>query len=147
MAFTAGLVHDIGRLVLVSGFAASYEAAIAYQREHDCLPSEAEQAVFGFDHAAVGGLIAEHWKFSPAIVLAIAQHHDPQADRKCKLADVVHVADNMAHALDLTHREDDLVPSLSVAAWSRLGMNEELCLQVFQATEEQHGAVCQSLLT
>lgn len=145
-AFTLGLMHDIGRLVLVSRHAERYAVALDHQRAQDCLASEAERFAFGTDHAVVGAMVAEHWHFAPAIVAAIAGHHDPQASDAMRLADVVHVADNMAHALDLSHQEDDMVPPLSVAAWSRLALNEGICVQVFRAAERQHDAVCQALL-
>ncbi len=146
-AFTLGLMHDIGRLVLVSRYAERYAAALDYQREHDCLISEAEQFAFGTDHAAVGAMVVERWHFAPSVVAAIAGHHDPQATAADRLGDVVHVADNMAHALDLSHWDDDMVPPLSMAAWSRLALTESVCVQVFRATESQHDAVCQALLT
>ena len=146
-AFTLGLMHDIGRLVLVSRYAERYAAALEYQREHDCVVSEAERFAFGTDHAVVGAMVVERWHFAPSVVAAIAGHHDPQETTAKSLADVVHVADNMAHALDLSHLEDDMVPPLSVAAWSRLALTESICVQVFRATESQHDAVCQALLS
>jgi putative nucleotidyltransferase with HDIG domain len=146
-AFTLGLMHDIGQLVLVSRYPELYAAALDYQREHDCVVSEAERFAFGTDHAAVGALVVERWHFAPSVVAAIAAHHDPQMNAAKSLADIVHVADNMAHALDLSHREDDMVPPLSVAAWSRLALTESICAQVFGATESQHESVCQALLS
>ncbi len=145
-AFTLGLLHDVGRLVMVSGYAERYAKVLDYQREHDCLMHVAELAILGTDHAVVGGLVAEHWHFSPIIVAAIAGHHEvPQANAKC-LADVVHVADNMAHALDLSHFENDTVPPLVMSAWARLALTEGLCTQVFLTVESQHEHVCTALL-
>ena len=146
-AFTLGLMHDIGRLLLVSRYAERFAVALEYQKLQDCLTSEAELFAFGTEHAAVGALVAEHWHFAPAIGAAIAQHHDPRQDSVKSLVDVVHVADNMAHALDLSHQEDDGVPPLSMAAWARLALTESTCVQVFRAAESQHDAVCQAILT
>lgn len=146
-AFTLGLMHDIGRLVLVSRYPQRYAAALAYRGEVDCVVSDAERFVFGTDHAVVGAMVVERWHFAPSVVAAIAGHHDPQAGAQKSLVDLLHVADNMAHALDLSHLEDDMVPPLSMAAWSRLALTESVCVQVFRATESQHDAVCQALLT
>lgn len=145
-AFTLGLMHDIGRLVLVSRHAERYAAAIEYQRERDCVMSDAERFAFGTDHAAVGAMVVERWHFAPAVVAAIAAHHEPPADGGRSLTDVLHVADNMAHALDLSHQEYAMVPPLSIAAWSRLALTESICLQVFRATEHEHESVCHALL-
>ena len=145
-AFTLGLLHDIGRLALASAFPKEFSETLRHQREQDRVPLEAERAVLGTDHAVVGGLIAEHWRFAPSIVQAIVTHHDPVAETGASLADLLHVADNMAHALDLSQTEDDMVPPLSMAAWSRLAINEDQCRQIFQQTESQHESVCQALL-
>ncbi|HSV53644.1 MAG TPA: HDOD domain-containing protein [Burkholderiaceae bacterium] len=146
-AFTLGLLHDIGRLALASSFSEQYAQVLQYQREQDCFILEAERAVLGTDHAQVGGLIAEHWRFAPAFVEAIAEHHDPKPAAAARLSDVVHVADNMAHALDLSRLEDDMVPPLSTASWSRFALDERKCRQMFMNTESQHEAVCQALLS
>lgn len=146
-AFTLGLLHDIGRLVLATRYSEQYAAAMAYRQTQDCLNLEAEQFVLGTDHTVVGGLIAEHWNFAPAIVAAITGHHGPPQTPAKNLTDVVHVADNIAHALDLSHHDGDLVPLLSMPAWSRLALTEAAYAQVFSATEEQYESVCQILLT
>jgi putative nucleotidyltransferase with HDIG domain len=143
-AFIVGLLHDIGRLVLVSSFAEPYALALADQRERDAPMLDSERAVLGIDHALAGGLMAEHWRFSPAMVDAIKRHHEPSASG---MSSLVHVADNIVHALDLSHLEDDAVPALSAAAWLSLKLNETQCEQVFRQTEAQTDAVCEALLT
>ncbi len=146
-AFTLGLLHDLGHLVLATHYSPHYAAAMAYQREHDCLNLEAEQFVLGTDHTVVGGLVAEHWNFSPAIVAAITGHHIPPDTPEKSLTDVVHVADNIVHAMDLSRQDGDMVPPLCMAAWSRLGLSESVYTQVFRATEAQYESVCHILLT
>ncbi|MES2926103.1 MAG: HDOD domain-containing protein [Pseudomonadota bacterium] len=145
-AFTLGLLHDIGRLVLVSSYEEEYAQAIAYRTEHDCFMHVAEQHQFGVDHAEVGGLIAEHWHFAPEIVAAIACHHRPRSPAGRGLVDLVHVADNIAHGLDLSHQEDDMVPLLSLDAWGRLSLGEKDYREVFDTVAEQHDVVCHALL-
>jgi len=145
-AFTLGLLHDIGRLVLATAFAPEYAVALKHQREHDLLPLDAERAVLGTDHTVVGGLIAEHWRFSPAIVQAIVVHHTPDDAAASDEIDLLHVADNMAHALGLSHLDDDTVPPLSMPAWTRLALDDSRCKQVFKQAEAQHESVCQALL-
>jgi len=90
-------------------------------------------------------MIAEHWCFAPAIVDAIVSHHEPAPSACASLADVVHVADNIAHALDLSKLDNDIVPPLSMPAWIRLRLDEGQCRAVFQQAEAQHEAVCAAL--
>lgn len=145
-AFTLGLVHDIGRLVLVSTYDEDYAQAIEYRNSHDCLMYAAERHCFGLDHAQVGALLAEHWHFAPDTVAAIAAHHHPPGGIHLGLVDVVHVADNIAHALDLARLDDDLVPPLALQAWSRVRLQDDGYLQVFEVVEQQHEVLCHTLL-
>ena len=76
-AFTAGLLHDIGRLVLVSCFPERYADVIAYREAHDCSLLDAERSAMGIDHVDAGLALAEHWNFSDTMRLAIGGHHEP----------------------------------------------------------------------
>lgn len=146
-AFMAGLLHDIGRLVLVTGFPKQYETAMNYRTEHDCTMLEAERQILSCDHATVGHTLAEHWRFPPVIQMAVAGHHAPDQQWSGGLTNLVHVADAMAHALDLSADEDDLVPSLSPTAWNSLSLDQETVLQVLSETELQFNEMCQILAT
>ncbi len=136
-AFTAGLLHDIGRLVLVSTYPERYAEAIAWRAARDCELLDAERAVLGVDHVAAGVALAGHWNFSDTMKQAIGQHHDPEAPGAGFLATIIHVANAIVHALDIAGEEDDLVPPVSAVAWNALGLNEEAYLHVFRETELQ----------
>ena len=136
-AFTAGLLHDIGRLALASCFPLPYAAAIEWRAARDCQMLDAEKAVLGMDHAEVGARIARHWNFAPVVIEAIAGHHCPASDGQASLVDIVHVADNIAHALDLAAAEDELVPPLSLPSWQRLAVTPEQCERVFHCAESE----------
>ena len=136
-AFTAGLLHDIGRLVLVSSYPALYQQVLTYRDANDCAVLDAERAVLGVDHVVAGVALAEHWNFSDTMKMAIQQHHDPEAPGAGFLATIIHVANAIVHALDLAREENDLVPAVSSAAWTALGLNEEAYLHVFRETELQ----------
>jgi HD-like signal output (HDOD) protein len=96
---------------------------------------EAEQVILGVDHVAAGVALSERWKFSDTMKMAIAYHHEPDVAGAGLLATIVHVAEAIAHALDLAGEPDDLVPAVSSAAWAALGLPEEVYLQVFRETE------------
>ena len=140
-AYTAGLLHDIGRLVLVTQFQAGFESAMAYRARHDCPLLEAEQAVLGIDHARVGEVLMTHWKFPEDMQQALAHHHSPLVGREPMLAVIVIAADAIAHALDLSGNEDDLVPSLPSGLWTQLGLNEATLFDVFKQTEKQFNLI------
>lgn len=146
LAFTVGLLHDIGRLALASTFASDYAEVERWRREQDCAASEAERAVLGLDHAEVGGLIAQRWNFAPAIVDAIRDHHTPPVAPDLGLTGLVHVADATAHALGLGGDADEAVPSLVLPVWTACGLDDAAWIRVFADTEAQFAAICESLL-
>ena len=98
-AFTAGIVHDIGRLGLLVAHPQDYERIIrdAAERCIDLLDFEHEE--FGLDHAEAGRILAERWQL-PAEMAAIAgRHHDPTEGSELTLLRIVHVACRLADAL------------------------------------------------
>jgi putative nucleotidyltransferase with HDIG domain len=134
-AFTAGLLHDIGRLVLVTRFPKEYEKVLDCQTQKDCHLIDAEQAILGIDHVSAGLILAVHWKFADAIQDAIRGHHAPDDKALNSVAAIVHVANVIAHALDLSQTEKELVPLLSKTAWETLALTEEDYLSIFRETE------------
>lgn len=145
-SFTAGLLHDIGRLALAICFPQEFQGAIAYRVAHDCTMQEAERTVLGIDHVEAGLMLAQHWNFSATLRLAIAGHHAPEAAGASALAAIVHVADAVVHALDLTAATDDLVPRVSPAAWATVGLDDHACLQLFRETELYYEEIVASIL-
>jgi putative nucleotidyltransferase with HDIG domain len=146
-AFITGLLHDIGRLVIVTYSAAHYETVVAYRAEHDCYLFEAEQNVLGFDHMTVGRVMMEHWKFPPAILHAVEHHHGLNGDIADTLTATVNLADCIAHGLDLSGDAQDMVPPLSEAGWRALKISETDLSAVFRETEQQFEEACLILVS
>ncbi|MBC7414578.1 MAG: HDOD domain-containing protein [Herminiimonas sp.] len=145
-AFTAGLLHDIGRLVLVSRFPQQYAAALAYRTQLDCDLLDAERAVLSTDHVVVGHALSVQWNFSEVIQKAIAGHHEPDSFGSGSIASIVHIANAIVHALDLGGIDDGLVPPVSQVAWDSLGLQEAEFAAIFRETELQFEAISQAIL-
>jgi putative nucleotidyltransferase with HDIG domain len=136
-AYIAGLLHDIGRLVLISQFQPHYEATMADRALHDGHLLDAEQAVLGLDHTVVGQTLTQHWKFPEAVQQAVASHHAPSSLDLPPLSVVVIAANVMAHALDLSQDPDDLVPPIPTGLWLQLGLKEKTLRNVLTNAEKQ----------
>lgn len=76
-AFTAGLLHDVGTLVLASNLPHQYRDMLAIMQDQGLSEWVAEREVFGATHAEVGGYLLEQWSLSQTIVNAVAYHHEP----------------------------------------------------------------------
>lgn len=75
-AFLYGLLHDIGRIVMVEAMPEEYARVVALARAENKPLWQAEREVIGVDHAELGGRLAQRWRLNAAMVEAIAGHHD-----------------------------------------------------------------------
>lgn len=122
-AFTAGLLHDIGKLVHIQLFKDEFAMVLQTVGADDCLIMEAERRVMGVSHAETGGWLAERWSFPPSISAAIRLHHQPeQAREHRRLVMVVHLSDILARAIGLGSGGDMRLPVVSEDAWRELGV-------------------------
>lgn len=136
-AFTAGLLHDVGKLVMYSaqpGLAAQVQASCA---ETMLSAHEAERQVCGVDHAEVGARVLAHWRLPASIERAAAEHHTGGPDGADPLSDIVHLADIIAHAADEGSYEKGLDRIGPTGAFCRLGLQEGACQAAFGDLAEE----------
>lgn len=124
--FVAGLLHEIGHLVIVAG-AREQARAVAERVAATGAPwIECEQAVMGTDHTEVGGALMIAWNLPESLQQAVTWHHDPfRGGRYIGEASAVHVAEVMAHGLGWGRCGDGLVPTFRPEAWERIGLDAE----------------------
>jgi HD-like signal output (HDOD) protein len=131
--FLAGLMHDIGKLLMLQRAADDYVKILKRVEQEGCDFRTAEQEAFVCDHTEVGQLIAERWNFTKELTAAIRQHHEPWLEgAPPTLARLVYAADTLAHSLGIGHprgwkrfqqksteRLEELWPQLQVTAGER----------------------------
>ena len=78
-AFTAGLLHDIGKVV-IDQYAPKDSVQIMQKVEKGMAPREAEVEVLGIDHTKIGAWISERWKLPQALCWVIEFHHEPESE-------------------------------------------------------------------
>jgi HD-like signal output (HDOD) protein len=126
-AFTAGLLHDVGRIVIASNLPDQYASVVAKARETHRLMHEEEVSQLGVSHAQVGAYLLGVWGMPAPLVEAVALHHVPtQAfTREFSLLTAVHVADVLVHEME--PRLDGLAsPQLDMLHLKTLNLEDKL---------------------
>lgn len=122
--FVAGLLHDVGRLILLKRQPRHMARVFHLARLEKTPLIQAERRLFGYDHTQVAAAAVTAWKLPPLIGEAIRLHHDPAGSPDSPLeASVVHLADLMTIALEIGSNGSCHVPPLCAAAWERLGLS------------------------
>lgn len=125
VAFTAGLLHDFGKLVIAPFLTAEKQAAIRRLIEEEGRSRvEAEAQILGADHCATGAGLLASWRVPEGIIEAVANHHHPPLEPQPRLSAIVHVANCMAHLAGSApgweayalRAEDDVAVALQISA-------------------------------
>ncbi|TVR50272.1 MAG: HDOD domain-containing protein [Gemmatimonadales bacterium] len=136
--FLAGLLHDLGRLVLLLEGRGMMREAMEMARGDGLPLHEAERRCFGFDHAQVGQHLMERWRLGPALEEAVAFHHVPiLATRSLGETAAVHLADLFANTLAWGHSGAPFPAPLAPEAWVRSGLHPGEVSSLLQRVERQ----------
>lgn len=109
LIFTAALLKDIGKVILSQHVGDSYEKINTLVAEEGFSFREAEKEVIGIDHAELGGMVAETWKFSQKMVEIIRNHHHPDESLESYLETaIVYLADTLCLMMGIGGGSDGL---------------------------------------
>ena len=114
-AFVAGVLHDIGKLILIEYFGDEFTEALELAESEGLAIGDAEEQVLGVSHADVGAWLAEKWNLPPNLVHAIAYHHrpfEPDADKPEDLVILTHMGDALIRHLRVGNSGDQQLASL-----------------------------------
>ena len=133
----AGLLHDIGKVILILQFHEHYEEAMKQAEYRGILISEAEKDIFSVTHADAGTWMTQKWRFPGNLTEAISCHHRPhQAKRAPIETAIVHLSDILVRARGFGFAGDNLVPVMNPSAWERLDMTESDLKDILKETED-----------
>jgi len=113
-AFTASLMHDVGKLVLARFLDGEHIVSLRAAQDEGTPLRFAEVQHLGIDHAEVGAAVVAHWKLPERLRVAVQHHHTP-AETDDPLASAVHLADVIGHraeaaVIGVLGNEADVVP-------------------------------------
>ncbi len=145
--FVAGLLHDLGRLVVLTRVPKKANEIMVLYRSRRILMRDAEREVLGFDHAEIGEELLRTWHYPVNLVQAVAHHHTPMAAGFFQLeSSVVHLADYLVHGMQIGNSGERFIPPLSTMAWARVGLTAPVLESVMESIDEQTAAVYDSFL-
>lgn len=137
-AFLAGLLHDVGQLLLVVAHADWAERAFQLSRDEQIDLCEAERILIGVGHDEVGAEVMRHWHFPERLVNAVAAHHAPlsaEPGDRLSLSALVRMSDLLAHHIEADNSEPVDVAALD--GWESLCQDETFLSALLERTQQE----------
>lgn len=126
-AFIAGLIHDIGKIILNTFLKDHFKIVIDLVETGKINFMEAERKVLGYDHAAVGAIVSERWNLPMMLTEAIALHHTPgEATINPILTSLIHVADALSMSIGAGLGGDGMLYPFDDLALERLNLTGQM---------------------
>ena len=143
-AFTAALLHDVGKLITGKFLDANIslmDAAVSRG-----LPFiKAERDILGTDHAQAGSWVLEHWSLPKPLVNAVRWHHEPDRAAGDLVVDVVHVSNALAKMVGAQTPSEKDMDTLSPTALERVNLTREAMKEIASRIEGEVTALVQAL--
>jgi putative nucleotidyltransferase with HDIG domain len=140
-AFLAGLLHDVGEMILVHGDARGFEQMCLLDSDEKWSMVEKEKEMFGFDHAFIGRTLLDSWNIDGSICQAVLLHHEMEMGTEAQsLTAIIRMADYVCFQAKLGFFAEPSAPGGSVMAAFGCGSPESLeqfVQEVVQAYDEE----------
>jgi HD-like signal output (HDOD) protein len=120
--FLAGLLHDIGRLVIYQYFPMLAQEALSQAQSNPHLLREVEPKLFGDDHTELGNILIQQWRLPSILEYACHFHHSPLKSPDKLVASITHVADIISYVMRFGSSGEYYVPPLEPGAWEQIGL-------------------------
>jgi len=138
-AFIWGLLHDIGKIVMDTYIHEEFSQVVYHAKAKGMLIVHAEHKYLGFDHTAVGNLVANKWNMPPALLKVIKYHHDPAMDyNSLRISSIVHLADIFCRTLDIGSGGDNEIPPVNEKSWDLMNLNKQTIKGIFSEIEKEY---------
>ncbi|MDA8162089.1 MAG: HDOD domain-containing protein [Desulfobacteraceae bacterium] len=122
---TAGLIHDLGKVVIRAEFTKEYNEIQGMVETRRLSMMEAELECIGVAHPEIGGWLIKQWNLPDRLILPVLYHHNPEGSPEFReLSAIVHFSDILIRAIGFGSGGDLWVPPLDHQAWERIKMGK-----------------------
>lgn len=139
--FIAGLLHDIGQLLMFNQLPEkSHEAILLLMEGSEEMETyEAERHVFGFDHTQVGAELIKSWNLAPVLKECVEFHHEPQKAKDFPAeAALINIANAVAVMADFdSMSEEDEIPKIDPKSWEMTGLSKADLPEAIKKAQEE----------
>ncbi len=140
--FVAGMLHDVGRLVLYVCAPEPAREILEHAERHEVLLYEAEIDLTGFDHGDVGGILMQTWNMPESLVECVTLHHRPDEALAFPVeAATIHLADLIANSLRLGRSGERRVPARWLGVWDALDLDPAELPDLMTSVRDQYAQV------
>ncbi len=136
-AFVAGLLHDMGQLILLQAEPERAMGVLAHARSKDVLLCAEEKKLLGFDHATLGGMLLRKWNFPFVLVSAVLEHHYPKDAQKEAEPGLVHCAETIATGLGIGSSGEFFVQPPNKKIWDSMGLTADRIDEMIEDLDEE----------
>ena len=135
--YVAGLLHDIGKVILILEFSKQYKKAMNEAEIKGITIFETERDHFVTNHAYIGSWLAEKWLFPRNLIEVIKYHHNPHLSKNAPIETaIVHLADILIRANGVGFAGDPFVPAVDPIAFEALNLSKMDLKEILKEMED-----------
>lgn len=135
---TAGLLHDIGKVIISLKCPEAEKDIVNLSRERKMYTMDAEHEIIGTDHAEIGGWLSKSWFLPDKLSEPISCHHDVSLSTTHRIKTAaVHIADVLVKASGFGNSGDSFVPPIQRCAWDALNLTERIMIELVDEVEDK----------
>ncbi|WP_072696409.1 HDOD domain-containing protein [Desulfovibrio litoralis] len=133
--FVAGMLHDVGHLLLATTAPETFKSVSYTTRSRKGYSWEVENELLGFDHARLGGMLLHRWNMPLPLIMSALRHHSAEGMDRYNEAAVIHIADIITKGLGASTHFADPVPHLLPEAWEISSLSPEMLPSIIEAMQ------------